>query len=82
MWVPDQGGPVGFLCKTIAGKKISVADPENPSSIIRRYPVADEPMNAAEALLKKVLPDMKAFEHTGLTGCPWRKSLNQTLASP
>ncbi|MGR3562952.1 MAG: hypothetical protein ACU0FH_16775 [Heliomarina sp.] len=69
-FINQRGRPLEFLAAIADGRKVSAADPGNPGKKIRVYPSLRERAAAAETLLSKLLPDLRATELTGKDGGP------------
>lgn len=61
-FVNQRGRPLEFLAAVAAGRKVSVADPENYGQKIRVYPTMEQRVSAARVLAAKLMPDLKAVE--------------------
>ena len=68
--IEEQADPLGFLIKLVNGEKIKVGDAGDPTEEIELYPTLEQRQRAAEKLLAKILPDMKALEVVGDQGGP------------
>lgn len=63
--IEKEADPIGFLVNVVNGESVEVADPTDPSATTAVYPSYEQRQDAAKTLAKKVLPDMKAVEHSG-----------------
>ena len=61
-----------FLCDVSAGRKVSIADPNNPAKKITVYPTFDQRLRASGIIAPMIVPSLKAVELTGKDGAPWR----------
>ena len=60
-----EADPILFLCKVARGDRMSAAAKPGASGKSWWVPTGDQRISAAQTLARKVLPDMKAVEHTG-----------------
>ncbi len=60
-----QADPLEFLCKVARGDRMSAASESGSSKKGWWVPTGDQRISAAQTLARKVLPDMKAVEHSG-----------------
>ena len=60
-----EADPLEFLCKVARGDRMSAAAKPGASKKSWWVPTGDQRISAAQTLARKVLPDMKAVEHTG-----------------
>ena len=63
--IEKDADPIGFLVNIVNGEPIEVANPADSSQTVTIYPNYEQRQDAAKTLAKKVLPDMKAVEHSG-----------------
>ncbi len=63
--IEKEADPIGFLVNVVNGEPIEVADPTDLSATSTVYPSYEQRQDAAKTLARKVLPDMKAVEHSG-----------------
>ena len=63
--VEREADPIGFLVNIVNGEPIEVADPSDSSKTVTIYPNYEQRQDAAKTLARKVLPDMKASDHSG-----------------
>ena len=63
--IEKEADPIGFLVDVVNGEPIEVADQKDPSATTAVYPSYEQRQDAAKTLARKVLPDMKALEHSG-----------------
>ena len=63
--IEKEADPIGFLVNIVNGEPIEVANPADSSATVTVYPNYEQRQDAAKTLAKKVLPDMKAVEHSG-----------------
>ncbi len=63
--IEKEADPIGFLVNIVNGEPIEVANPSDSSNTVTVYPNYEQRQDAAKTLAKKVLPDMKAVEHSG-----------------
>ena len=69
--IRDKGKPIEFLIKVARGNRIRVSAEDNPNApAVWRYPSMDQRVDAAKALARKILPDMRATEISGPDGEP------------
>ncbi|MGM0583385.1 MAG: hypothetical protein ACQEUZ_01875 [Pseudomonadota bacterium] len=61
-FINQRGRPLELLAAISDGRKVSAADPSDPSRKIRIYPTLDERVAAARSLLDRLLPTLKATE--------------------
>ena len=60
-----EADPLGFLCKVANGDRMSAATEVGASTKSWWVPTGDQRITAAQTLLRKTLPDLKATELTG-----------------
>ena len=77
-FINQRGRPLEFLAAIADGRKVSAADPEDPSKKVRVYPSLHERTAAAKTLLNKLVPDLKATEVSGPGGHPLRSQTEPT----
>ena len=63
--IEEEADPIGFLVDVVNGEPIEVANPSDSSNTVTVYPNYEQRQDAAKTLARKVLPDMKAVEHSG-----------------
>lgn len=66
----SRGRALELITDIAAGRKVSVADPEDAGRKIRVYPTMGERAVAARVLVDKLLPDLKSAELSGPGGAP------------
>lgn len=76
--IEKEADPLGFLIKLVRGEKIKVGAAGNPVVEIELYPTMEQRQRAAEKLLAKIVPDMKALEVAGDKGGPVTFVMNLT----
>ncbi len=59
-----------FLCDVSAGRKVRIADPNNPARKITVYPTFDQRLRASGIIAPMIVPSLKAVELTGKDGAP------------
>ena len=59
-----------FLCDVAAGRKVKIADPNNPSKKIKVFPDFAQRLKAASIVAPMIVPVLKAVELTGKDGAP------------
>lgn len=64
----DQAKPDKFLADIVTGRRVRVGPQAGPGEAIYEYPTLEQRLKAAAILLGKVLPDIKAVEHSGPDG--------------
>ncbi len=57
-----------FLCDVSAGRKVRIADPNNPSRKITVYPTFEQRLKASGIVAPMIVPTLKATELTGKDG--------------
>ena len=60
-----EADPLLFLCKVARGDRMSAAAEPGVRKKTWWIPTGDQRISAAQTLARKVLPDMKATEHSG-----------------
>ena len=60
--------PIGFLMRIMNGEEIEAAVEKDSTSVMKVRPTMEQRLSAAQALAKKVAPDMKAVEMSGEIG--------------
>lgn len=63
--IMTEADPLGFLCKVANGDRMSAASEVGGSAKSWWVPTGDQRITAAQTLLRKTLPDLKATELTG-----------------
>jgi hypothetical protein len=63
--IQNEADPLLFLCKVARGDRMSAAAEPGAQKKTWWVPTGDQRITAAQTLLRKILPDMKAVEHTG-----------------
>ena len=71
-----EADPILFLCKVCRGDRLEAALEPGAKKREWWYPTGDQRLTAAQTLARKVLPDMKAIEHTGPLGEPLSVRIN------
>ena len=59
-----------FLCDVSAGRKVRIADPNNPARKITVYPTFEQRLKASGIVAPMIVPTLKATELTGKDGAP------------
>ena len=80
-FIIKRGAPIEILCKIAKGEKIQAA--ADTASAAKRhgiFPTIDQRLAAARILAAKIVPDLKAIEHSGPLGEPLSVRIN--LGSP
>ena len=75
-FIIKEGSPIQFLCNVVKGRRFSTAKEPGDAKRVHVYPTMDQRLNAARILASKVMPDMKAIEHTGVAGEPLSVRIN------
>ena len=71
-----EGSPIQFLCQVVRGRKfVSAKEPGGAERIVS-FPTLDQRLAAARILASKVMPDMRAIEHSGVDGEKLTVSIN------
>lgn len=60
-----EADPLLYLCKIARGDRLEAGDGPNAKKKAWWYPTGDQRISALQTLARKVLPDMKAIEHSG-----------------
>ena len=64
-YIQQRADPVEFLCRVALGLQVeAAAEPGSREKTLVR-PTLEQRVDAAKVLARKILPDMKAVEHTG-----------------
>ena len=63
-----EADPLAFLCKVCRGDRMAAASEPGAKKRTWWVPTGDQRIQAAMALARKVMPDVKAVEHTGADG--------------
>ncbi len=74
-FIVKNGTPIQVLCKIAKGEKLMAAA-EETTKRIGIFPTLDQRLAAARILAAKIVPDMKAIEHTGAEGEPISVRIN------
>jgi hypothetical protein len=61
-WIMRQGDPLHFLIGVMNGDRFTAAPEEGSRKKSWAYPTMDQRLSAAQALAKKVAPDMKSVD--------------------
>jgi hypothetical protein len=64
------GDPVGLMCRVAAGHAVFAAVEPGSRIKVKLIPTLEQRLKAAELLLRKLLPDLKATEVSGPDGAP------------
>ncbi len=75
-FIVKEGAPIAFLCQVVRGRKFTSAKEPGGAERIVSFPSLDQRLNAARILAGKVMPDMKAVEHSGVAGEPLSVRIN------
>ncbi len=67
-YIIKEGAPIAFLCSVAKGTRILAALEPGDSAAAWVKPTLDQRIHAATVLAKKIVPDIKAVEHTGEDG--------------
>ena len=59
-----------FLCDVSAGRKVRIADPNNPARKVTVYPTFDQRLKASGIIAPMIVPTLKAIELGGKDGGP------------
>ena len=62
VFIQKQADPIAFLCQICRGLQIEAALKPGDATRAKLYPTLEQRLHAAQALARKVLPDMKAVE--------------------
>ncbi len=57
-----------FLCDVSAGRRVKIADPNNPGRTITVYPTFEQRLRASAIVAPMIVPTLKATEITGKDG--------------
>ena len=60
-----EADPLLYLCKIARGDRLEAGDGPNATKKTWWFPTGDQRISALQTLARKVLPDMKAIEHSG-----------------
>ncbi len=71
-----EADPILFLCKVARGDRMEAAEKPGDKKRTWWIPTGDQRITAAQALARKVMPDMKAIEHAGPLGEPLSVRIN------
>ena len=63
--IQKEADPILFLCKVARGDRMSAAAEPGAKKKTWWVPTGDQRLSAAQTLARKIMPDMKAVEHTG-----------------
>ena len=63
--IMKESDPIGFLCQVARGVRMAAAEEAGNKKRGWIFPSLDQRIQAAQTLCRKVLPDMKAIEHSG-----------------
>lgn len=77
----QRANPVRFLADVMQGRRVRVGPQAGPGPVEWQYPSLDQRVKAANTLLSKLLPDLKATELSGPNGGPVQTD-NVTRADP
>ena len=76
-YIVRNGTPIEVLCKIARGiKMLAAADTASAAKRAAVYPTVDQRLAAARILAAKIVPDMRAVEHTGAAGEPLSVRIN------
>ena len=79
--IQKEADPILFLCKVSRGDRLSAAPEPGAKKKTWCIPTIDQRISAAQTLCRKVLPDMKAIEHTG-DGIPQITEIIRRIVDP
>ena len=65
-----EADPIAFLCSVVRGGRFAAGPEPNSKAKTWVWPSLDQRLSAATVLARKVLPDQKAVETSGLQGEP------------
>ena len=68
--IEKEADPIGFLIYVVQGRLMKSAPMKDYSETVDVYPTLDQRISAAQALARKIVPDMKAVEHSGKAAVP------------
>ncbi len=68
--IQQECDPIGFLMQVARGVRISAGSEPGAKKKSWQLPTTEQRVHAATVLAKKVMPDMKAVEHSGPVGEP------------
>ena len=74
-YIVREGTPIEVLCKIARGIKL-MACGDDTSKRVAVYPSLDQRLAAARILAAKIVPDMRAIEHSGVAGEPLSVRIN------
>jgi hypothetical protein len=77
-----ESDPIGFLMKIQRGGKIKAAPESGAQTREWIYPTIDQRQDAAQTLARKILPDLRATEHSGPLGAPLQVHIGIRKAEP
>jgi hypothetical protein len=77
-----ESDPIGFLMRIQRGGKIKAAPEPGAQTRAWIYPTIDQRRDAAQTLARKILPDLKATEHSGPMGAPLQVHIGIRKAEP
>ena len=66
-YIQKRADPVEFLCRVALGLQVEAAPEPGAREKALVRPTIEQRLDAAKILARKILPDMKAVEHTGDT---------------
>jgi len=75
-YIVRRGAPIAFLCSVVRGTAIEAAPEPGARKREKVVPTLDQRIAAAKVLAAKVLPDMKAIEHSGDPAQPMAVRIN------
>ncbi len=75
-FIQKEADPIAFLCRVARGLQLEAALTPGDEKRTKLFPTLEQRVNAALALARKVLPDMKAIEMTGEAGAPISVRIN------
>ena len=65
--IQREADPIGFLCKVCNGDRMQAAPEPGAKKREWWYPTADQRITAGQSLAQKIMPNMKAVQHSGET---------------
>jgi hypothetical protein len=71
-----MANPLDFLCQVCRGDRMVAAPEPGAKKRVFWFPTGDQRLTAAQVLARKVMPDMKAIEHSGPLGEPLSVRIN------
>jgi hypothetical protein len=74
-FIIKKSSALPFLCDVAAGRKVKIADPDNPKKKIEVYPAFADRLRAAQTLAPMIVPTLKSTELSGPGGKPMALTL-------